>query len=87
MAPAPDSGIDNVGFDAFELIVNFPLVDPLVCGLKLILKLTLCPALRVAGGAMPLKLYPAPVVVICEIVTAVLPEFVTVSATVFVLET
>jgi hypothetical protein len=52
--PVADNGTDSVG--AFEVIVSLPLVDPLVCGLKLTLKVTFCPALRVTGGLIPLKL-------------------------------
>jgi len=33
--PVPDSGTDRLGLGAFELILRFPVTEPLVCGLKL----------------------------------------------------
>jgi len=84
--PVPDSGTDRLGLGAFELILRSPVTLPLVCGLKLTWNVTLCPLLRVTGGLMPLNSNPEALAVICEIVTALLPEFVNVSDRVFVVE-
>jgi len=85
--PVPDREIESVESDAFELIVSLPAAAPLVCGLKLTWKVALCPALIVTGGLMPLNWKPWPGAVICEIVIALLSEFVTVSDRVLVVET
>ena len=39
--PVPDSATDRVGLEAFELIVSFPVTEPLVCGLKVTLNVAL----------------------------------------------
>lgn len=85
-APVPESATDRVGLEAFELIVSFPVTDPPDSGLKPTLNVALCPALKVAGGLIPLKLKPVPVVTICEIVMAVDPTFVTVSEAVLLMD-
>jgi hypothetical protein len=85
-APVPVSATDRVELDAFELIVSFPVTDPLVCGLKLTLNVALWLGLNVTGGLIPLKPKPVPVAKICAMVRAPVPEFVRVSETVLTVE-
>ena len=58
--PVPVNGMVRVGFDAVEVIVTLPLISPAVVGANKTLKLALCPAARVTGALIPLKLKPAP---------------------------
>lgn len=58
--PVPDSGIVSVGLDAFEVIVTSPLALAAVCGANVTVKLVLCPAVRVTGAVIPVKLNPVP---------------------------
>src|ERR1700722_12691616 len=59
--PTPDKGTFSVGFDASEVMARFPLSLPDESGANTTLKLTLCPAVRVSGGLIPLMLKPVPV--------------------------
>ena len=67
--PVPVRGIVNVGSDASEVIVTLPLSAPAEAGSNETLKLALCPAVRVSGVEIPLRLNPVPVIATCEIVT------------------
>jgi hypothetical protein len=58
--PVPDSGIVSVGLDAFEVMVRLPLAFAADCGVKLTLKLALCPVVSVTGAVIPVKLNPVP---------------------------
>ncbi len=78
--PVPDSGIERVGLPALELIVNVPLAAPAAAGVKIALKVALCPALMVAGKLGPVKLNPLPAAVALETVTAAPPVLLTVTA-------
>ena len=83
VAPVPDSGTDSVEFDAFELEGQLPIVRAT----------RLRPKTNREGGALfaaerdrendAVKPYPAPVVIICETVTALLREFVIASYKLF----
>jgi hypothetical protein len=64
-----------------ELIVNVPLATPATVGVKIALKVALCPALIVVGRPGPVKLNPPPAAVALDTVTLVPPELVTVTAT------
>ena len=57
--PAPESGMVRVGFDAFDVTVTLPLEEPVV-GLNEMLKVLLCPAVRITGVAIPLTLNALP---------------------------
>jgi len=61
-APVPDSGIVNVGFDAFEVMVTLPVTLPADVGVKATLKLALWPAVSVTGAVIPLRLNPVPLI-------------------------
>ena len=60
VTPVPDNEIVNVGFDAFEVIVTFPLTAPAEAGVNETLKVALCPDVSVTGAAIPLRLNPFP---------------------------
>jgi hypothetical protein len=77
--PVPDSGIARVGLDAFEVIVTLPFAAPLAVGVNVTLKVAVCPAVRVTGAVIPLRVNPAPLIATCEIATLVPPVFVIVS--------
>jgi len=77
--PVPDSAIVRVEFEAFETTLIPPLVLPPTFGVKRTVNVMLCPLLRLKGRLKPLKLNPAPVMVVCEIVTAASFELVKVS--------
>ena len=85
--PVPDNGIVNVGFEAFDVMVTFPLAAPAEAGVNETLKVTLCPDVSVTGAAIPLRLNPVPLAPTCEIVTLDPPVFVTVSDNVCLLPT
>lgn len=56
---------------------RLPVTLPADFGAKVTLKLVFCPAVKVKGRAGPLTLKPAPVAAATEMVTLVLPVFVT----------
>lgn len=85
--PVPESGIDSVGFPASELTVRVPLAAPADVGVKIALKVVLCPALIVAGMLGPVKLNPLPLAEALDTVTLTPPVFVTVTGTDLLLPT
>jgi hypothetical protein len=80
--PIPESATESVGLFALELMVSVPLAAPVADGVKIALKLVLCPPLSVTGRLGPVKLNPLPLAVALETVTVVPPVFVTVTGTV-----
>ena len=60
--PVPDNETVSVGFEAFEVIVIAPPVLPGDGGMKVTLKVTLCPAVSVTGALIPLRLNPVPLI-------------------------
>ena len=56
--PVPDRGMVRVGFEALEVIVRFPLALPADDGANETLKVALCPADRVSGTVIPLRVNP-----------------------------
>ena len=60
--PLPDKGIVSVGFEALDVTVRFPLALPADDGVNETLKVALCPAVRVTGVVIPVKLNPAPLI-------------------------
>ena len=77
--PVPDSGMFKVRFDALEATARFPLALPAEDGVKMTLKVMLCPEVRVTGGLRPVTLKAAPVTVSWDMVTLEPPTLVTVS--------
>lgn len=63
---------------ALLVIEMLPLPAPADAGEKVALKLALCAALRIKGVDNPLMLKPVPETPPCEIVTMLVPEFVSV---------
>jgi hypothetical protein len=63
VVPVPDNAMLNAGFVAFEVIVRLPLTPPDDVGAKETSMLPLCPALKLIGADIPLKLNPAPLTV------------------------
>ena len=58
IVPLPERGIDKFGFGAFDVIDKEPLAEPLAVGVKVTVKLTLCPAVSVRGTVSPVKVKP-----------------------------
>jgi hypothetical protein len=66
-------------FAAALVTVIVPALLPTALGLKITLNDMLCPALTVIGVSDPVKLNPAPLSLICAMVTLEFPEFVKVT--------
>ena len=62
VTPVPETGIVNVEFVAVEVRVRLPLMAPDAVGINETVKVALCPPLSVKGGAIPLTVKPAPVI-------------------------
>ena len=60
--PVPESGMVRVGLDAVEVMVMLPLALVADCGVKVTVKVALCPAVNVTGAVIPLRLNPVPVI-------------------------
>jgi hypothetical protein len=60
--PVPDKGMVKVGLGAFEVMVTLPLAFAADCGVKVTLKLALCPAVSVTGAVIPLTVNPVPLI-------------------------
>jgi hypothetical protein len=60
--PVPDKGMVKVGLGAFEVMVTLPLAFAADCGVKVTLKLVLCPAVSVTGAVIPLTVNPVPLI-------------------------
>ena len=56
--PIPDRGMLSVGFEALDVMVTLPVLLPAEDGLNKTVKFALCPAARVRGAVIPLKLNP-----------------------------
>lgn len=85
--PVPDTGIASVVFEALETTVRVPFEVPELVGANFTLKLALCPEARVAGAVMPVRVYPAPLMLACETVMLELPLLITVPEMVWLLPT
>jgi len=77
--PVPDSTIVFGEPGALLVTVTVPALLPAVAGLKSTLNDVLCPALKVIGVPAPVTLNPAPLSLICEMVTFAFPESVKVT--------
>ena len=73
--------------DGFDVIARLPLTVLPDVGVKVTLKLTLWPTLKVVGKVKPLAVKPEPVALAAEIVTLDPPELVRVSVIVWELPT
>jgi len=60
--PVPDTGIVKVGLGAVEVMVTLLLTTPVAVGANVTLKVALCPAVKVSGAAIPLRLNPLPLI-------------------------
>jgi hypothetical protein len=76
VTPLPESPMFKVEFDALLEIETPPVTAPLLCGANAMLKFVLCPAARVRGKLIPLRLNPEPVAVAPVMVTLDPPELV-----------
>src|SRR5437879_8922588 len=74
--PAPESEIVAGEFVALLTTDTLPTTLPAAAGTKPTFNEALCPAARLSGNERPPALKPAPVTFTCEMVTAVLPEFI-----------
>jgi hypothetical protein len=77
----------KVGVSAFEVMVTLPLAFATDCGVKVTLKLALCPAVSVTGAVIPVTVNPVPLTPTWEMVTLEPPVLVTVSDTDWLLPT
>jgi hypothetical protein len=75
----PVSGIDKLGFDAFDVTVAVPGNVPAEVGAKVTVNVVLCPAVNVTGGVIPEMLNPVPDAATAEIVALAPPVLVSVS--------
>jgi len=77
--PDPESEITWGEFVALLVIVTLPERLPVVVGSNVTLKEVDCPAASVSGSAEAVAVNPAPLSLICEMVTLELPVFATVT--------
>jgi hypothetical protein len=75
----PVSGIDKLGFDAFDVTITVPLNVVMLVGVKVTVNVVLCPGVNVTGGVIPEMLNPVPDSATTEIVALVPPVLVSVS--------
>jgi hypothetical protein len=75
VTPVPESATFKDGFGAVLSMATFPVTVPAALGLKVAVKLVLCPAPNVSGAEIPLRLKPFPLADACEIVTLDVPLF------------
>lgn len=85
--PFPDNVIVVGEFVALLVSVTFPLAAPPAAGMKTALNVVDCPAFSVSGSVRPVVEKPLPVTPELEMVTLVLPVFVTVIACEFIAPT
>src|SRR5450631_1787268 len=77
--PVPVKGMVKLGLEPVDVTVTLPLALPAESGVKVTLKVALCPAVSVAGVEIPLTVKPAPLMPTCDTVNVDPPVFVTVS--------
>ena len=77
--PVPVKGMVRVGLEPVDVTVTLPLALPAESGVKVTLKVALCPAVSVAGVEIPLTVKPVPLMPTCDTVNVDPPVFVTVS--------
>ena len=74
--PLADKAIVAGEFVALLMTETLPVTLPAVSGVKVMVKLALCPAAKVSGTAKPVAVKPAPDTATCETLTLLLPVFV-----------
>jgi len=77
--PTPLSEIESGEFAAVLTTDALPVAFPATVGVNVTLKLAACPADSVTSGAEPLRVKPLPATLTCEMLTAALPVFVSVT--------
>jgi hypothetical protein len=77
--PTPLSEIESGEFAAVLTTDAVPVELPAIVGVNVTLKLAACPADNVTRGAEPLRVKPLPATLTCEMLTAALPVFVSVT--------
>ena len=87
VVPLPESAMPSGELDASDTRDRLPLTAPALAGANFTVKVTLWPAVSVAGKVKPLTEKPEPVTLACEIVAVAPPVFVTVSELLLVLPT
>ena len=85
--PVPESGTFRAELEAFDVMARLPPTVLPDVGVKITLKLTLWPTLKVIGKLKPLAVKPEPVALAAEIVTLAPPELVRVSVIIWELPT
>ena len=60
----PDNGMVRLGFEAFDVSVTLPIADPETVGANLTVKGALCPAFKLKGAVIPLRVKPEPLTAI-----------------------
>jgi hypothetical protein len=78
VTPVPVSGTFRLEFDALLTSAMLPLAAAADVGVKVAVKVVLCPGFSVAGVVRPRRLKPLPLAEACEIVTLAPPLFVNV---------
>ena len=79
VTPVPESGMVKLELDPVDVIFTLPLAAPLALGSNVTVNDVLWPAAKFRPAAMPLKLNPAPLAEIAEMVRLVPPVLVRVS--------
>jgi len=77
--PVPARAIVKLGLEPFEVTVTLPLAVAADAGVKVTVKLALCPGVSVTGVEIPCMAKPVPLTPTLEIVTVEPPVLVTVS--------
>jgi len=85
--PVPARETVRVELEASEITEMLPLALPGEVGAKTVLKVMLCPGIKVTGRFKPVRLNPEPVMLPWEMVTLEPPELVSVSDRVELLPT
>ena len=76
--PVPCHPTPNTWRNCWFMNETLPVTSPVAEGAKLALKVTLAPGFRVTGRATPPTVSPVPEALTCEMVTALVPELLSV---------
>src|ERR1700730_3645208 len=85
--PVPSTGSSNFVFDPTSVSATFPPLHPIALGVKVTLRLKLCPGLRTSGRLNGDTLYSRSLVLTCETVTLLAPPLAKVTVKVSLLPT
>ena len=61
-SPVPAKAMVRVGSEAFEMMLTLPLALVAEVGVNVTVKVVLCPAVRVIGAVIPLRLKAVPLI-------------------------